>query len=338
MKILKNQGQFNVLATWPSEETNSNCQNILEKVGRTCYQSEKNEITIESSNRFCRNLLNRTHFSVFEHGWRGYIIYPKKANMLAVILELFWPVSKFLFITERYDGTILVSANLETWRKLLHKKLSSFCSDIVRDLSSFAPAIFSCPETPEQNIYIEKIEPINSISQLRNDREILTHVSHTVQYNQHSRGFTHELVRHRVAVFSQESTRYVDEKEFEFVLPPHKELNETSGRFLEQIEKFYIEKRQNGWRPEDARQFLPTAIVAQIVMSCNLQERRYIYYRRASKFAHWEIRKTMCNEFLYFSKLYPTLFNMFSHTEKNANDGLQGYCEVNQQYEFFCNE
>jgi thymidylate synthase (FAD) len=367
MKLLSNQGSFKLLATWPSEETNKNSQTILEKAGRTCYQSEKHEITPESAQKFCTNLLKRTHYSIFEHGWRGYILTPTQPiqYLTGIITETFWPISKFFFISKRHNGSILVSANLETWRKSLSKNLENYFPEIVRDLHNFAPVLFS-NSTVDNSIRHQlfghlttiTIEPITSISQLQSDDEKLIHIAHTTQYNNHSRGFTHELVRHRLPVFSQESTRYVDEKDFEVIIPPHKPTNETLSIYDEsnmsidevlenkssfalevhRLEHFYKALRNSNWRPEDARQILPNGIAAQIVMSCNLKERRYIYFRRTSTFAHWEIRRTMIEELNHFNTQFPELFNMFMFTDLKANDGIPGYCEFTKPSEFFCNE
>jgi thymidylate synthase (FAD) len=338
MKILQNSGNFNIIAIWPSKETNENAQMILEKAGRTCYQSEKNEITSETANKFIINCCKRTHFSVIEHGWRGYVINLNNKKMSDFISEL-WPFSKFLFITER-EKCILVSANLETWRKIfISKKLDENLLEIKKDLSKFTPAIFEFDYNDFQNYYNEyDISPITCIEDLQSDEEILTHVAHTIQYNNHSRGFTHELVRHRIPVFSQESTRYVDEKDFEVILPPNKKVLIDLNDFLYYNEVMYKQLRKNKWRPEDARQILPTGISAQITMSCNLKNRRYIYFRRTSTFAHWEIRKTMCNELNYFKNLFPKLFEMFEYKNQKAKDDIIGYFNLTCNENEFCND
>jgi thymidylate synthase ThyX len=345
MKILKNAGDFKVLACWPSEETNKNAQMILEKAGRTCYQSEKGEITPESAQKFITNCCKRTHYSVIEHGWRGY----KFLNTsLSTVLDFWWPQTKFLYITKN-ENYFIISANLETWRKLYFSNKLDF---IIRDdLEKIAPAIFTEKDKTSLILTSSLIQPITSIEQLQTDEEKLTHVAHTVQYNNHSRGFTHELVRHRLPVYSQESTRYVDESDFEIIVPPHKDENECIGfrmgtTFCEKtsqglfglIEEMYKTLRNMKWRPEDARQILPTAIKAQIVMSCNLKTRRYIYYRRTSSFAHWEIRRTMCNELKQLQETFPQLFTMFEYQDKCAKDAISGYYEITCSPEIFLNE
>jgi flavin-dependent thymidylate synthase len=361
MKILKNAGTFEILVTWPSKETNENAQMILEKAGRTCYQSEKHKITPQSAQKFVSNCCKRTHYSVIEHGWRGYIITPIPEHD---VLFSWWPQIKYAYITKR-KNQLLISANLETWRKLYKSHKLNFV--IRTDLETFAPSIFT---DVKQTMMLsmshmqENFIPITSIEQLQTDDEKLTHIAHTVQYNNHSRGFTHELVRHRLPVYSQESTRYVDESNFEVIVPPHKNENEQIIKdvcmqtikdeclcqcykdaknislinFFDLNKKAYQDLRKSGWRPEDARQILPTAIKAQIVMSCNIKTRRYIYYRRTSEFAHWEIRKTMCNELKEFSSLYPNLFNMFQYINKCAKDNIDGYYITNCSSEIFLND
>jgi thymidylate synthase (FAD) len=346
MKVLKNAGEFKLLATWPSEETNECAQMVLEKAGRTCYQSEKGTITPETAHRFITNVIKRSHYSVIEHGWRGYIIETPTPGLLASnLMREFWPITKYLFISVR-EYAVLVSANLETWRKLYARDLLKTHYKIRSDLSRFAPAIFN-DNSPIPTVG-ELVEAIDSIDQLSDDEKLI-HVAHTVQYNNCSRGLTHELVRHRVPVFSQESTRYVDESDNVVIVPPHRDENEvvfcnnpplvgqeSLSEMLAHIETGYKGLRDANWRPEDARQVLPTAIKAQIVMSCNLKEQRYIHFRRTSEFAHWEIRKVMCDEVQFFQSIYPKLFNMFEYTDEKGKDGISGYCKCLESAGFFC--
>lgn len=345
MKVLKNAGTFKLLATWPSPETNANAQMVMEKVGRICYQSEKGEITPETAQKFVTARIKTTHYAVIEHGWRGYIInLGKRFSDNSDLLSLFWPFTKYMYITFR-ASEILISANLETWRKIfVSGRLTDFV-DISIDLRNFAPDIFgSIPFVAKEDD--SKIVPITSVDQLSGE-EYLAHIAHTMVYDGHSRGFTHELVRHRPPVYAQESTRYVDESDFEVVVPPHREnsvINLLNGSIPCSVDQWftinefvYKDLRKAGWRPEDARQVLPTAIKAQIAMTCNLEERRYIYFRRTASPAHWEIRRTMCNELKdWAQKTYPNIFDMFIYTDKPARDGIPGYCETTVSHDFFC--
>jgi thymidylate synthase (FAD) len=149
----------------------------------------------------------------------------------------------------------------------------------------------------------------------RGHESVLEHGCMTVQFNNCSRGLTHELVRHRLMAISQESTRYVDyakpgedldldKFQLYCVVPPHKnenewiELEDGSKTSLENmfqtIEMFYRGLRKAGWKPEDARQILPIGLKSQIVVTANFREWRHIFKMRTAKVAHWEIRGIMC--------------------------------------------
>lgn len=358
MKILKNAGKSTLIATWPSPETNANAQMVMEKAGRTCYQSEKHPITPESAQKFVGNVHNRTHYSVLEHGWRGYIIKDQDGSLLD-LYRMWYPVSKYMYFSERCpEMTLLISANLETWRKAWKRRmLTDKAFDGIRyDLSNFCPAIFPKVTFEKSDDYYFSASPIDDTTLLKTSEERLNHIAHTVVYDNCCRGFTHEEVRHRPPVFSQESTRYVDESDFTVVVPPHRDEHQpiyhapatehndeyrygpSFVTMMYEAEKNYQALRRAGWKAEDARQVLPTAIKAQIAMSCNLLERRYIYFRRTSEFAHWEIRKVMFDELRKFQVLYPIDLCMFEFTNEPAKDGIPGYCKLKQEYDasFFC--
>lgn len=143
-------------------------------------------------------------------------------------------------------------------------------------------------------------------------------------------GNSHELVRHRIPVYSQESTRYVDESDFNVVIPPHKDETVIDISFpginghltvhdwLAMNEQAYRELRKSGWKAEDARQVLPIAIKAEIVCSCNLLEWRYIFEKRCAKAAHWEIRAVMLKLLHKFQARWPELFNDFVFAEHDG--------------------
>lgn len=150
----------------------------------------------------------------------------------------------------------------------------------------------------------------------RGHESVLEHSSMTVRFDNHSRGFTHELVRHRLASFSQESTRYVDyaveRNDVRAVVPP----NVASGDnwFSEGFREaffHYTELREGGVPAEDARQILPIGMKSEIVMTANLREWRHVFGLRCDKFAHWEIRRTMCRLLETCKHLLPGVFDDF---------------------------
>ena len=159
----------------------------------------------------------------------------------------------------------------------------------------------------------------------RGHESVLEHSSMTVLFNNVSRGFTHELVRHRLASFTQESTRYVDESNLKVVIPPDKDPDEklvklkigkeyydiSFQEWVEMNEQMYRGLKEAGWMNQDARQILPIGIKSQIVVTCNFREWRHIFELRCSKAAHWEIRRVTLNLLIEVQKRIPAIFDDF---------------------------
>jgi thymidylate synthase (FAD) len=108
------------------------------------------------------------------------------------------------------------------------------------------------------------------------------------------RGVTHEIVRHRIGSYSQESTRYVNYKEGLKVIKPFmlSEVQEPIWRSaIEAAEKHYTDLILCGARPEEARSVLPNALASEIVITYNMREWRHFLYMRGAKGAHPQIRE-----------------------------------------------
>ncbi len=149
---------------------------------------------------------------------------------------------------------------------------------------------------------------------------VLEHAYATFRIRGGSRAFTHQIVRHRLCSFSQQSQRYVDEKEFRFVEPPAVAQNEkTHEVFEEAVEsarKSYAELQKLGIKREDARYLLPNAVESEIVVSANFRELRHIFRLRCARSAQWEIRK-ICIEMLKMMKVEaPSVFADFDVDEE----------------------
>ena len=114
-----------------------------------------------------------------------------------------------------------------------------------------------------------------------------------------NRGVTHELVRHRLCSFAQESTRFVryDDK-MEFIKPVWWNSATLMQRelFISQCvsaEKCYNDLLESGWSPQQAREVLPNALKTEIVVKANIREWRHIFSLRCSEAAHPQIRALM---------------------------------------------
>ncbi len=123
-----------------------------------------------------------------------------------------------------------------------------------------------------------------------------------------NRGVTHELVRHRLCSFAQESTRYVRyDGEMEFIKPvwwnnAWEDLPESDTahmahnawiRSAKDSEACYQRLLGCGWRPEQARDVLPNSLKTEIVVKGNIREWRHIFTLRCARPAHPQIRALM---------------------------------------------
>lgn len=145
---------------------------------------------------------------------------------------------------------------------------------------------------------------------------VIEHVSASARFIT-NRGVTHELVRHRLANYSQESTRYVRYKdELTFIKPVwwHEATYAEEGKknwlvAMEQAEKLYLAALKKGDKPEQAREILPHAVKTEIVMTANLREWRHIFALRCSREAHPQIRVLMLDCLKGFAKEIPVVFD-----------------------------
>lgn len=130
------------------------------------------------------------------------------------------------------------------------------------------------------------------------------------------RGVTHELVRHRLASYSQESTRYCNYGKSKFsgeitCIEPTFKLNDRDIVVLEMIEGHYLDRLEQGLTPQEARYFLPNGLKTEIVMTCNVREWRHVFELRTSPKAHPQIRELTEDMLKGFKKAIPVLFDDF---------------------------
>lgn len=137
------------------------------------------------------------------------------------------------------------------------------------------------------------------------------------------RGVTHELVRHRIASYSQESTRYCNYtgdkfgNQLTFIKPCFFNTDSTEDKLkysiwensLKDIEKNYFSLIEKGAKPEEARSILPNSLKTEIVVTMNLREWRHYLKLRTSKEAHPQIREISDKILIEFKKLVPVVFD-----------------------------
>lgn len=153
----------------------------------------------------------------------------------------------------------------------------------------------------------------------RGHESVLEHVSISVRVIC-DRGVTHEIVRHRVASYSQESTRYCNysnEKfgeELTFIKPCYWDEDSDSMKLWEVtmgiIENTYqcLIKQQKA-TPQEARSILPNSLKTEIVMTMNLREWRHFFKLRCAKASHPDMRKVAYMILDEFKSKIPVVFD-----------------------------
>lgn len=140
----------------------------------------------------------------------------------------------------------------------------------------------------------------------------LEHVTFTFAIEGVSRVLTHQLVRHRIASYSQQSQRYVKEHDFETILPPSIAANaEAQAKFsalMEEIQSLYNEFTEAGIPAEDARYILPNATETKIVCTFNARSLLNFFSLRCCTRAQWEIRALANKMLAECKKVAPVIF------------------------------
>jgi thymidylate synthase (FAD) len=141
---------------------------------------------------------------------------------------------------------------------------------------------------------------------------IIEHASVTFDIMGVSRACSHQLVRHRIASYSQESQRYVDMSAPEFVTPPsvaeNPEARAAWDEFLAQVGDTYRRLRALGVRKEDARFVLPNATATRIIVTMNFRSLRHLFEVRCDRAAQWEIRALALEMLRQVHALAPAVF------------------------------
>ncbi len=129
----------------------------------------------------------------------------------------------------------------------------------------------------------------------RGHLSVLEHAAATFRIRGVSRALTHQLVRHRLASYSQRSQRYVGEAGFPYVTPPSVAASDDAHRAfddaVENARAAYENLIGMGVPREDARFVLPNATATEIVMTANFREWRHVLALRGHASAQWEIRR-----------------------------------------------
>lgn len=156
---------------------------------------------------------------------------------------------------------------------------------------------------------------------------VAEHASFTFAISGVSRALTHQLVRHRIASFSQQSQRYVKMDGFEWVMPKSIDYSDKMCRtklicdpdtpfihdayieLMDEIQSLYEQFVEAGIPEEDARYILPNACTTNVVVTMNARELRHFFRLRCCERAQWEIRELADKMLKLCKEVAPVIFD-----------------------------
>ncbi len=165
---------------------------------------------------------------------------------------------------------------------------------------------------------------------------VLEHASFTFTIEGISRACSHQLVRHRMASYSQQSQRYVRMDKFDYVVPEsirdmeglwHKEkegtltTSEVYVELMDYISELYVRMIRVGIPEEDARYILPNACTTNLVVTMNARELRHFFSLRCCERAQWEIKQVADMMLDLVKEVAPTIFE-----DAGPRCKQMGYC------------
>lgn len=292
-------------------------EQLIEYAGRVCYLSTHR---MGTAPEFISARVREGHEDIIEHVVITFRLDDTDAPLRWRILN------RHCEVTELGNGSWLVSGNTRVWLALLRqpKVKAEFGSVLLPTLYSIAPKVYAefaaesrvngnaTPElpvagsTPEVNL--DQLLPTvdgpmrvtllgYNLPEVDDPDHLTDHGSATFLFEGISRTCTHQLVRHRLASFSQESQRYVDLSRggWKAIVPEaianHPVAQAELDEYWQIAEAKYTKLRALGIRKEDARFLLPNAAETRIVATMNFAGWSHFFWLRAVDMAaQWEIR------------------------------------------------
>lgn len=282
---------------------------IIFKASTTCYRSE--DKTQRNANDFIKMLKVNKHMSMLEFSWFVFAINVNTKDEHGIRLSQRCDILHDIYselITQKYlhidplwsAEKIIVSGNGRALIEVLEnfEFFPVLYYEMYKYLNHLNPVLFdqfitlenfSCDYNAKQ-IYVTEVDELSTYISEYNKR----HNWVAVKFFDVSRGFTHELVRHRTMSFAQASTRYIDNSNFSFVFP-EEELKKypTLEGDIEKIKRMYSFYLKCGMKKDLARQLLPIGIANEICVAGRIKDWEHIFSLRCSPSAHWEIREMM---------------------------------------------
>ena len=260
---------------------------FIEDVGRTCYKSEKRG----NPTGFVKGLFKSGHHAMLEHWYVYFKLDVDTMRMFTHELETF----EFQFLnidTDNYfvSGSFRAFIDIFAYHMIDDFRHSSIITRMGNILANKYPDIFEeyKYEADERYGVVELLTRDEVISQLKNGKFgsawIFHLIPHTFRFVT-NRGVSHELVRHRIASFAQESQRYIGYNKEKFgneitiikpLLDPESKDYEEWKYAMDWCETVYMNLRERGIAPQIARGVLPNDCKTEIVVTATEDEWQHI--------------------------------------------------------------
>jgi thymidylate synthase (FAD) len=268
---------------------------IAELAGRICYRSVDK---MGHSSSFLHFRAAEGHMDIFEHVWVTAALTDDDEDVRRMA-----DASRYVHVHYHdLSGWSFVSANLRVWMELARSNM--IAQDVI---AAYLPSMYPVQtQVPIHPAIIRSVNQrtagqaiINLVGTHRPDAvdvDIDEHSAATFVLENVSRALTHQLVRHRLLSFSQESQRYVDLDKGGWgpIVPPSignsPEAASIMSTAWDNLESAYRQLRELGIRKEDARFLLPNAASTTIMVTGSIAAWRHVLNQRCAPDAQWEIR------------------------------------------------
>ena len=264
---------------------------LIRKAATTCYRSE--DTTQKTAEDFIRMLKKNKHLAMLEFCYIPLcIVFDDRADEYHDYYALFREWKHFTVTPGKFveaGDSLIVSANARAWIEYADKCFSYYGlgpieTSILNKLRDLNPVLF--------DFNTKDIPSLVTVIPLQNPKAD-EHKWIGVKFSGVSRGFTHELVRHRVMSFAQVSTRYVNYDNFDFIFPIDEYPNVDFDAWLESTKRLYEDMIHNNVPKQIARQVLPTGISTEICVGGTVKLWKGVFELRCASGAHPEIRTVM---------------------------------------------
>lgn len=286
------------------------------------------------------------HLDVLEHGFATWLVEESPASVLDLLLR-----HRFFYVSRAGEGKWVITG---TVRSLMEAKPKAGGSRLLEALVSSLDELAwwlgkgrglkPMRQEPQEGypggceVWLISYTDFKGLRERLEERgarvgtgDLLWHGGFTFSVSGVSRAFTHQLVRHRVAVYSQQSQRFVRvAKGAWYGLPPTlpDELRDEYCSFMEEVASFYHKLLGRGARKEDARFVLPNSTLTHITMTAPAWEYLKLYSLRLDPAAQWEIRGVCWAMLALSMTVEPSLFERLEEPAWGVSEARRQFKEL----------